>query len=47
MGKKKDDEDKIRKALKDEADRSDNRDSKNYSDKEALDEILRRAKGKE
>lgn len=45
MGKKKDDEDAIRKALKDEADRNDNADSSNYNDKEALAEILRRANG--
>jgi len=47
VGKKKD-EDKLREALKKEAERSDNRDSKNYSDEEALAEILRRAgkKGK-
>lgn len=45
MGKKKDDEDAIRKALKDEADRTDNADSSNYTDDEALAEILRRANG--
>lgn len=44
-GKK--DEDAVRKALKDEADRTDNADSKNYTDDEALKEILRRAREKE
>lgn len=38
------DEDKLRKALKDEADRNDNADSKNYTDEEALEEIRRRTK---
>lgn len=42
MGKKKD-EDAIRKALKDEADRTTSADSSNYNDEEALAEILRRA----
>lgn len=44
VGKKKD-EDAIRKALSDEADRTDNADSSNYTDDEALAEILRRANG--
>lgn len=42
-GRKKDDEDAIRKALKDEAERNDNADGSNYTDDEALKEILRRA----
>lgn len=46
-GRKKDDEDAIRKALKDEAERNDNADGKNYTDDEALKEILRRAREKE
>jgi hypothetical protein len=41
------DEDKLRKALKDEADRTGNADSSNYTDKEALEEILRRAQGRD
>lgn len=44
MSKNKD-EDKIRQALKDEADRNDNADNKNYSDEEALKEIQRRTGG--
>lgn len=44
MGKK-EVEDAIRKALSDEADRTDNADSSNYTDDEALAEILRRANG--
>lgn len=46
MAKNKD-EDKLRKALKDEADRNDNADSSNYTKDEALAEILRRAKEKD
>lgn len=46
-GRKKDDEDAIRKALKDEAERNDNADGSNYTDDEALKEILRRAREKE